>query len=451
MQHMTTVEQLRCAGVVAAVTISRSAFPNRLDHGECLHRFKAMKAKGVSMTGDDAADVVALLTPALRAFEKDGKTGFVMGKTRVYFKGGVLEFLEQEKNKHWNKWVIEVQRVVRGWLVYKKNAMRRFMALEPKATQLQIWWRAHLAHRNIKRKKKAAKLAKKAGKRKIKMLIKIQAVARGYLIRPKFQEMLREKKEKDGLKDKIKDIEEKIQEAEKRRMKEVEEAREAAEKEIEEYKAMVKEEMKSDKEKQKKSAQQQTLIDESGKIIEYLRKENMKLRTQNDSLKKDYKSLKENNARLMEANASASQSFTALNDHAKNLNSTNAKLIKNVEGYKQQLEKLKEDLKARQAYYLAQAEARLAYQKTMAQIVTSIQDKCRDPQLVEDVVIMALECEASAKAERASLDAAGQMKKQAAAAAAASSSPVPTPGGGGGETKAGDSDDSDSDSDSDSD
>ena len=47
----------------------------------------------------------------------------------------------------------------------------------------------------------------------------------------------------------------------------------------------VREELANDKEKQKKSAQQQSLIEESGKIIEYLRKENMKLRTQNDTMR----------------------------------------------------------------------------------------------------------------------------------------------------------------------
>merc|ERR1711957_869381 len=115
--------------------------------------------------------------------------------------------------------------------------------------------------------------------------------------------------------------------------------------------------------------------------------------------------LKENNARLMEANASASASFTALNDHAKQLNVTNAKLIKNVEAYKGQLEKLKEDLKTRQSYYLAEAEARLAYQKTMAQVVGIMQDQCKDAQLVEDVVIMALECESEAKSDKAAVKA----------------------------------------------
>lgn len=204
---------------------------------------------------------------------------------------------------------------------------------------------------------------------------------------------------------KLNALEEEVREAELNRMKEVEAAREAAEKEIEEYKNKLREEYKNDKERQKKSAQQQNLIDESTKIIEYLRKELAKLKGQNENMRKDFKSLKENNQKLMGANASASASFTALNDHAKQLNVTNADLIRNVEEYKQQLEKLKEDLKTRQSYYLSEAEARLAYQKTLAQIVGTIQEKCKDAKLVEDVVLMALECESESKDERAAAEA----------------------------------------------
>lgn len=203
------------------------------------------------------------------------------------------------------------------------------------------------------------------------------------------------------LEQKLNALEEEVREAELNRMKEVEAAREAAEKEIEEYKNKLREEYKNDKDRQKKSAQQQNLIDESTKIIEYLRKELAKLKGQNESMRKDFKGLKENNQKLMGANASASASFTALNDHAKQLNVTNADLIRNVEEYKQQLEKLKEDLKTRQSYYLSEAEARLAYQKTLAQIVGTIQEKCKDAKLVEDVVLMALECESESKEERA--------------------------------------------------
>jgi hypothetical protein len=117
------------------------------------------------------------------------------------------------------------------------------------------------------------------------------------------------------------------------------------------------------------------------------------------------------------------------------LNATNARLIKNVDTYKTQLMKMKEDLKNRQAFYLAEAHARVAYQKTLAKIVAQVQDKSRDAQLVEDVVIWALECEAEAKSERAALENAGQRAPPGAVSSAPKASHRPT--------------DSDSDSDSD--
>merc|ERR1711939_1265976 len=42
MQHVSTIEQLRCAGVVAAVTLSRSAFPNRIDNKTTKFKFSSM-------------------------------------------------------------------------------------------------------------------------------------------------------------------------------------------------------------------------------------------------------------------------------------------------------------------------------------------------------------------------------------------------------------------------
>merc|ERR1712113_248305 len=226
--------------------------------------------------------------------------------------------------------------------------------------------------------------------------------------RPKYKQALLRKQEEENLANQLDEMKEKLVEAEDRRKRELEDAKFQFEQEMEEYKEKLEDQLRAESKKHGESAQQQTLIDESGKIIEYLRKENMKLRQQCESMKRDYKSLKENNSRLMEANASASNSFNQLNEHAKGLNATNARLIKNVDTYKKQLVKMKEDLKNRQAFYLAEAHARVAYQKTLARIVAQVQDKSRDAQLVEDVVIWALECEAEAKAERAALENAGQ-------------------------------------------
>lgn len=125
-----------------------------------------------------------------------------------------------------------------------------------------------------------------------------------------------------------------------------------------------------------------------------------KLRSQNGQLRTDFDLLKENNQRLMDANASAGASFAALNQHAKQLNKQNGKVAAELSHYKQLLQKAalahaetKEELKMKQSTYIAEVHSRLQYQKTMAKIVDTVQARCRDTRLVEDVLQMADECE----------------------------------------------------------
>merc|ERR1711933_469538 len=292
------------------------------------------------------------------------------------------------------------------------------------------------ARKRVREKKKQKKLERRQEKKWKKAAIKIQALARGFIQRPKYQQALDRKKEEEDLANQLDIMKEKLIEAEDQRKRELEDAKFQFEQEMEEYKEKLEDQLRAESKKHGGSAQHKTLIDESGKIIEYLRKENMKLRQQCESMKRDYKSLKENNSRLIDANSSASRSFNQLNDHAKGLNATNARLIKNVDTYKKQLVKMKEDLKSRQAFYLAEAHARVAYQKTLARIVAQVQDQSKNAQLIEDVVIWALECEAEAKAERAALENAGQKAPPGATTSSSRSAQRPTDD---------DSDDSDSD------
>merc|ERR1712130_394606 len=153
----------------------------------------------------------------------------------------------------------------------------------------------------------------------------------------------------------------------------------------------------SDKEKKK--------LGESSEIIGYLRKENKKLRSSTTQLRKDFDTMQENNKRLLEANAYAGASFEALNEQSKNNNRNNSKLMQNLEKYKKQNQKLKEDLRMRQGYYDAEAQIRVNYQKSMAEIMEMIQDQCDDAQLTEDILVLALECESEAKSELAAAEA----------------------------------------------
>jgi len=504
LEHVTTLEQLRCAGVVAAVTISRSAYPSKLDYSDVVHRYAMLNVdKPKDGYADESAEIDDLLNKVLKKFEKKKNSGsiskaYAIGKTKVYFKSGCLEYLESQRGKIWHKWAVKIQAPARGFitrtrvwrkkreeeerimkekkeeeerlmkekerlmkeknaeeqrlmqekyaeeerLMKEKNAeeqrlmKEKYAKIEIAVVPIQCLVRCIIARKRLREKKKKKKVEKRQGKKSKKGAIKIQALARGFIQRPKYAEALRRKKEEEDLANQLDLMKDKLTEAEDQRKRELEDAKFTFEQEMEEYKEKLEDQLRAESKKHGESAQHKTLIDESGKIIEYLRKENMKLRQQCESMKRDYKSLKENNSRLIEANSSASKSFNQLNDHAKGLNATNARLIKNVDTYKKQLVKMKEDLKNRQAFYLAEAHARVAYQKTLARIVAQVQDKSRDAQLVEDVVIWALECEAEAKAERAALENAGQKAPPVPASKRSNANRRPTDD---------DSDDSDSD------
>ena len=454
MQHLTSVEQLRCAGVVAAVTISRSAFPNRLEHEQVFDRFmcleKSFVRKHLDGNSDEVMeDVIALLTRALKSVEveNDGKVvhGFVCGKTRAYFRSGSLEFLENKRLCAFGALAKDIQRIVRGFVARseylrlrnatiflqaqtRRNAAHaQYLKVLAATIMIQCWSRSNSCRATLlqlKRDDRATKIQNTfrtvIALRRFKMLraaaVKIQACARGSRQRPLYCAALAEAVEEAKLENQLKSLQRKLEEAEAKRIE--------AEKRAEEGKTVIiykdgegagvgagSDATPSESKPNSKatpyrpaasaiSAHQQTLMDESGKMLEYLRKEVFKLRSQNSQLRTDFELLKENNQRLMDANASAGASFAALNQHAKQMSKTNAKLKIDGSKYKKQTHQLsmaqvelKEELKMKQGTYIAEVHSRLQYQKTMTAIVDLVQDNCRDHRLVEQVLKMHDECE----------------------------------------------------------
>ncbi|GKY94545.1 hypothetical protein MPSEU_000420200 [Mayamaea pseudoterrestris] len=486
MQHNSTVEQLRCAGVVAAVTISRSAFPNRLELIVVLDRFRALWPKGehvhaLNLTSskdadDDESDpdvrnaklVGHLLTKALKEIEiarEDGKVlkAFVIGRTRVYFRAGALEYLEAERVRALGIWAVEIQKISREflcrrryrklrWLSIRVAAFERmrvkrvtFLRLRNSSIVVQCCVRIILAQRyrlDLDRNFKATLIQTRwrisrdrsvFGAKKGAAIV-IQTMSRGSLQRPKYRQALQDKKDEAKLENQLAALQRKLEEAEQRHIESERLAEERARKAVEQYKEeketslselgsvpatfeMVEDERDGEsfqsavesqqqhhlreQEQQQITEQQQRLMDESGKMLEYLRKEVFKLRSQNAQMRTDFDLLKENNQRLMDANASAGASFAALNQHAKQLAKTNEKLQTELGSCKGTLQKvsvtqveLKEELKMKQATYVAEVHSRLQYQKALASIVDLVQESCRDTRLVESILGIADSCEA---------------------------------------------------------
>ena len=446
MQHMSTVEQLRCAGVVAAVTISRSAFPNRLEHEQVLDRFMCLEKSFVRESkpsdGSDLvqSDVKRLLSMALKSIEveKDDKViqGFVCGNTRAYFRAGSLELLENRRLSAFGILAKDMQRIVRGYLARSKylrlrqkailvqaefrrnSARKQYKKMRQAAITIQCWTRVSSSKTilvDLKRNDRATKIQshwrmitlRSLFKQQRMAAIKIQACAKGARQRPLYRKALAEAIEEAKLENQLKSLQKKLEEAEAARIEAEKRAEEGTTKTVVVYKdAENNAENNAENGSVQASAtkqlteQQQTLMDESGKMLEYLRKEVFKLRSQNSQLRSDFELLKENNQRLMDANASAGASFAALNQHAKQLSKTNAKLKADANKYKQQCQslqmtqvELKEELKMKQGTYIAEVHSRLQYQKTMSHIVDAIQERCKDHRLVEDILTMSDECE----------------------------------------------------------
>jgi myosin V len=422
MAHMSTIEQLRCAGVVAAVTLSRSAFPNRLENS--IVRFKfwqlwdkdkypAKVTDDMSAQEKDKAQCEAILACALEPLkEVDKKTGkpikiFVCGKTRSYFKMGALEYLESHRMNGLGEHAVLMQAVARGFLVRKRlrgsQKARKFAV-----PILQKWGRMILA------KKKALKECEKARKEKKK---RDEKRAKELEEKKWKEELEREIKEREAgaekeyrkYEDRIAELNEMLKEAQARHEERVTEAQERiqqAKDEAAELRDKLETEIKINAaEPAKLAAAQKTKLEESGKLIAFLQKENKKLKATNDKAKKEYKKVKEANENLVKANEASGASFEMLNNQSKKLGNSTQKIKDDIEKYKNANAKLREDLKARQQFYNAEAQIRLQYQKTMAQILDVFQDNCKDPDLVEDVVCVALECESEAKAALAAAEA----------------------------------------------
>jgi len=423
MEHLGTIEQLRCAGVVAAVTLSRSAFPNRLENEIVRFKYwqlwdvKAYPSKATdSMSAAEKlkCDCEALLECALKPLEEiNPKTGkpftiSLCGKTTSYFKMGVLEFLESHRSAGLDKYAILMQAVARGFLARKRingsqNARKNGVFI------IQRWWRRMLA------KIRALKDVEELKKNQEKLAAKRKQANEEREWKEKIERETREAeasatKEYRKYENRLDELDEQLREAKARHQERSEDLNARlvqAKDEAEELKTKLEDEiMHAALEPAKRAAAQKTKLEESKKMISFLQKENKKLKSSNEKAKKEYKKLKETNERLVSANETAGSSFDMLQNQTKKLNNSTASVNANIEKMRTANSKLREDLKARQAFYNAEAQIRLQYQKTLAQILDVFQDNCKDADLVEDVVCVALECESEAKALLAAAEAA---------------------------------------------
>jgi myosin-5 len=440
LEHIPTVEQLRCAGVIAAVTLSRSAFPNKLNNNVVRFRYASLWDKEAfpskaddSMTRDEVlrADCNALLLCALACKEEkeNGKVirAFAIGNTRSYFRAGALEYLESNRlSGGLDEPATTIQKIVRGMILrgkldeltsgareeerLKKEAIERKAKakIEKKAAEKKQKQMEEARLKKVERDKQAAAESAKREKTEKASRLKKQRATRRALA----EEEESEKEQIRQLNDEARVLERELEEKKIMHEKKAKAANPSVE--IEEEKAELELRYANHTKKvnmvdKKELVAKMKKVEESEKIVAYLRKENKKVRDQTEKMKEDLQEMKEQNNRLVEANASAGASLDSMEKQKKNIAAHNVKLDENYKKYKTQNSQLKRDMENRNAYFNAEVTIRGEYEKAMEQIVDLLEERCKDNKLVDAVNAAHLECEimSSYKSEGLSPDLLG--------------------------------------------
>ena len=171
------VEQLRCAGVVEAVRVSRVGYPQRYSHSQFLSRYRTLglremkkaaksssrKVKPVVVLVDTIAKKMQEImnksdaSPGSTPKPKDKKSsssssdkvdllaiGIQVGKTKVFLRRRAFDILERMRKDFMAQAAIKVQAIARGYIHH-----RTYVEYCESNLQLQCWCRVILAERKV--------------------------------------------------------------------------------------------------------------------------------------------------------------------------------------------------------------------------------------------------------------------------------------------------------------
>jgi myosin-5 len=398
MEHSLALQQLRSSGVISAVTLARSAFPNRLEHSLILERFRFLfppnKKKmlwelDLNDPEDQKKASETLLTHALQPLEgTDGFKGFVVGRTKAYFRGGALEYLESIRLKALELPATKIQALVRGHLVRtaverrkKKEQREKYEYFNSHAILIQSAARMWLAMKerdklfiqHIKAQAKALKKQKK--QKKLDNAAKmIQKHLRGSYIRRRYSPVLAKMKDMAHLLDKIEKIKKKIAKAKKNREKELEKARQGIDADH------VKEIFQS------AHNGHNIQLSEEGRRVEYLQQEHRQLQISVKSGSGMLRPLNKNFDALMDENKQLREEFLEVQKRNEKAKKANKDLIEKREAAERKVAELKKEFDQLNSKFAPAASERVDCQNGLNDILQLIQDRCSDDALVDEVM-----------------------------------------------------------------
>ena len=391
MEHELTVEQLRCAGVIAGITISRSCFPNRLPNSLVLARyanlfdsknFPSRRTNDMSSEEKRAADCKALLNAALVSKATPAENGatvkvFAVGKTKTYFRAGALEFLESKRMTGLDTQAISIQRAARGWLARNKG---RYTNQRQKMDEAMhsAWERAEAERK--------AQLARDAEQRSVQQ-------------RDAMKAMMAE----------CEAMELEMRKADEENTRALESANVKAAKRRQEL-AEINEKLKADEaegihKRAGEKAAQELQLEEATKMIHYLKRENQKARKEQEKVRDRLDGIVGTNEVLEGSNRDFSEGCNFAEELALLEQSSNDVMMMDYESSKALNKDLKSRFRSQQSMYLEVAHERLELQKCLKTVMTVIdQSKNKPNHIINELNSVVAGVEAMAKAEMAELE-----------------------------------------------
>ncbi|KAF8599055.1 myosin 5 [Ceratobasidium sp. AG-I] len=184
------LSQLRACGVLETIRISCAGYPTRWTYEEFAERYYMLVHSKNWNTQTAIKDLCGMIL-GVTIKEQDK---YQAGLTKIFFRAGMLAYLEAQRSDKLNSLVTLVQKNVR-----RRLAVKRYQALKKAATVVQTWWRGVMARMFVKmvRKEVAARRLQKASRRFIQRkifldvhhsVIKLQSLIRGQWTRKNFKD-----------------------------------------------------------------------------------------------------------------------------------------------------------------------------------------------------------------------------------------------------------------------
>lgn len=187
------LSQLRACGVLETVRISCAGYPTRWTYEEFALRYY-MLVPSDSWTSEIREMANAILKKALGQGTNRGLDKYQLGLTKIFFRAGMLAFLENLRTTRLNECAIMIQKNLRC-----KYYRRKYLAARRSILLFQAWTRGHHArliateNRRIKAATNIQKVWRGYKEKKFynqtrNNIILLQGVSKGFLCRKKIME-----------------------------------------------------------------------------------------------------------------------------------------------------------------------------------------------------------------------------------------------------------------------